>query len=121
MSGEFAKALQKTNQIELTVTGRVTGREISFPVWFVKESGKFYLLPVRGSDSEWYKNMVKTPRLRLTADGASVTATAKPITDPAQVRKVVDKFRENYGPDQVAQYYPKTDVAVDVGLPESVG
>jgi hypothetical protein len=53
-----------------------------------------------------------------TANGATVTATAKPITDPARVRDVVDKFRASYGPDQVAQYYPKTDVAVDVGLPE---
>jgi deazaflavin-dependent oxidoreductase (nitroreductase family) len=119
MSGEFANALQKTDQIELTVTGRVTGREFSFPVWFVKEKEKFYLLPVRGSDSDWYKNMLKTPRMRLTANGASVTATAKPITDPARVSEVVDKFRANYGPDQVAQNYPKTDVAVDVGLPEA--
>ena len=119
MPGKFANALQQTDQVELTVTGRVTGREFSFPVWFVKEDGKFYLLPVRGSDSAWYKNMLKTPQLRLTADGASVTATAKPITDPARVREVVDKFRAAYGRDQVAQYYPKTDVAVDVGLPES--
>jgi hypothetical protein len=119
MSGEFANALQHTDQIEVTVTGRVSGREISLPVWFVKEDEKFYLLPVRGSDSDWYKNMLKTPRLRLTADGASVTATATPITDPTQVRQVVDKFRAHYGPDQVAQYYPKTDVAVDVGLPGS--
>jgi hypothetical protein len=119
MSGEFDNALQRTDQIELTVTGRVTGREISLPVWFVRENEEVYLLPVRGSDSDWYKNMLKTPRLRLTADGASVTATATPITDPTRVREVVDKFRANYGPDQVAQYYPRTDVAVDVGLPVS--
>jgi hypothetical protein len=119
MSGDFANALQHTDQIELTVTGRVTGREISLPVWFVKERGKFYLLPVRGSDSDWYKNMLKTPRLRLTTNGASVTATATPITDPAKVREVVEKFRATYGRDQVAEYYPKTDVAVDVGLPGS--
>lgn len=117
MSGEFEAALQHTDQIELTVTGRVSGRQISFPVWFVKEKEKFYLLPVTGSDTDWYKNVLKTPRLRLTANGASVTATATPITDPAQVREVVDKFRANYGRDQVAEYYPKTDVAVDVGLP----
>jgi deazaflavin-dependent oxidoreductase (nitroreductase family) len=119
MSGDFANALQHTDEIQLTVTGRVSGREISLPVWFVKENEKFYLLPVRGSDSDWYKNMLKTPRLRLTADGASVTATARPITDPATVREVVEKFRASYGRDQVAQYYPKTDVAVDVGIPES--
>jgi deazaflavin-dependent oxidoreductase (nitroreductase family) len=119
MSGEFATALQHTNQIEVTVTGRASGRQISLPVWFVSEKEKFYLLPVRGSDSDWYKNVLKTPRLRLTANGATITATATPITDPARVREVVEKFRANYGPDQIAEYYPKTDVAVDVGLPES--
>ena len=119
MSGEFATALQHTNQIELTVTGRASGRQISLPVWFVSEKDKFYLLPVKGSDSDWYKNLLKTPRFRLTANGASVTATATPITEPARVREVVEKFRTNYGADQIAEYYPKTDVAVDVGLPAS--
>ncbi len=119
MSGEFTTALQQTNQIELTVTGRVSGQQISLPVWFVAEDGKFYLLPVYGSDTGWYKNVLKTPRLRLSANGESVTATATPITEPATVREVVDKFRASYGRDQVAQYYPKTDVAVDVGLPGS--
>jgi deazaflavin-dependent oxidoreductase (nitroreductase family) len=116
MSGEFETALQHTDEIELTVTGRASGREISLPVWYVAEGEKFYLLPVRGSDSDWYKNVLKTPRLRLTANGASVTATATPITEPARVQEVVNKFRANYGSDQVAEYYPKTDVAVDVGL-----
>ncbi|HTZ92979.1 MAG TPA: nitroreductase/quinone reductase family protein [Streptosporangiaceae bacterium] len=119
MSGEFATALQQTNEIELTVTGRVSGRQISLPVWFVSEDGKFYLLPVHGSDTDWYKNVLKTPRLRLTASGESVTGTATPITDPGSVRDVVDRFRASYGSDQVAQYYPKTDVAVDVDLPRS--
>jgi deazaflavin-dependent oxidoreductase (nitroreductase family) len=121
MSGEFTTALQQSDQIELTVTGRASGRQISLPVWFVAEDDKFYLLPVHGSDSDWYKNVLKTPQLRLTADGASVTATATPITEAARVREVVDKFRASYGADQVAQYYPKTDVAVDVGLPRSAG
>ncbi len=117
MSGDFASALQHTNQVELTVTGRNTGRQITLPVWFVRDGDKFYLLPVRGSDSDWFKNVLKTPRLRLTADGATVTATATPVTEPRQVHEVVERFRANYGPDLVAQYYPKTDVAVDVGLP----
>ena len=32
---EFGQALESTREIELTVTGRRSGRAISIPVWFV--------------------------------------------------------------------------------------
>jgi deazaflavin-dependent oxidoreductase (nitroreductase family) len=118
MSGTFTAALQNSDQIDITVTGRVTGRQISVPVWFVAEDGKVYLLPVHGSDSDWYKNLLATSSLELTAGAANVTAMATPITDPTRARQVVEKFRANYGADQIASYYPKTDVAVEVNLPE---
>jgi hypothetical protein len=118
MAGKFSTALHDVNEITITVTGRVTGREISAPVWFVADSGKLYLLPVHGSDSDWYKNVLKTPQLQLTADEATITATDTPITDPAGVRTVVDKFRAKYGADQITAYYPKTDVGIEIALPE---
>src|SRR4051794_38474500 len=117
MPGKFTDALQGSNQIDVTVTGRVTGRQISNPVWFVQEDGNVYLLPVRGSATDWFKNVRARPGLRLTADGASVSATAAPITDPARVREVTDKFREKYGKDQIAAYYSQLDVAVEVNMP----
>jgi deazaflavin-dependent oxidoreductase (nitroreductase family) len=120
MSADFTAALRDSSEINLTVTGRVTGRQISNPVWLVQEDNKIYLLPVTGSDSDWFKNVVATPEVRLTADGAALTATAVPITDPAQVQTVVEQFRAKYGVDQVAEYYPKTDVAVEVDLPGGV-
>jgi deazaflavin-dependent oxidoreductase (nitroreductase family) len=118
MAGNLTAALRETNEITITVTGRATGRQISIPVWFVAEDGKVYLLPVHGSDSDWYKNVLKNPRLELAAGGSGITATATPITEPASVTSVVDGFREAYGSDQVAAYYPKIDVAVEVDVPE---
>jgi hypothetical protein len=50
---ELMKALESSREIELTVTGRRSGREISFPVWFVREGERLYLVPVTGSDSRW--------------------------------------------------------------------
>jgi hypothetical protein len=47
----FNQALESSREIELTVTGRTSGREISIPVWFVQEGDKLYLVPVRGSDA----------------------------------------------------------------------
>jgi deazaflavin-dependent oxidoreductase (nitroreductase family) len=117
MSESFGTALKDTSEINITVTGRVTGRQISAPVWFAQERGTLYLVPVHGSDSDWYKNVLATPQMQLTANDASITATVAPVKDPARVREVVEKFRTKYGPDQITAYYPKTDVAVEVKVP----
>jgi deazaflavin-dependent oxidoreductase (nitroreductase family) len=113
---EFTRALQDTEEIELTVTGRTTGRKTSRPVWFVQEGDVLYLLPVKGSDSAWFRNVLENPTVTLSADGVEWTARATPITDSAKVREVVDKFRAKYGRDEVAKYYTKFDVAVKVPL-----
>jgi len=40
--------LSRHREINLSVTGRKSGRTISQPVWFVWDDDKVYLLPVRG-------------------------------------------------------------------------
>ena len=37
---EFKNAVETSRGIELTVTGRTSGREISNPVWFVRDGEK---------------------------------------------------------------------------------
>src|SRR5947209_7498294 len=117
MAGEeFNQALDDSREIELTVTGRTSGREISIPVWFVRDGEKLYLVPVKGSDSDWYKNILKTPTIRLAAEAAQLNATASPTSDAANVEQVLDRFRAKYGARDVEAYYPKQDVAVEVPL-----
>jgi deazaflavin-dependent oxidoreductase (nitroreductase family) len=108
----FAEALEKRREIEITTIGRTTGRRISTPVWFVVRGDTLYLLPVYGSDTNWYKNLLKDPMIRIVAGKADRTATATPITEPASLGQVVGAFRERYG--DLEAYYPKTDVAVEV-------
>jgi deazaflavin-dependent oxidoreductase (nitroreductase family) len=115
-SAEFVKVLQETDEIELTVKGRVSGRPSTRPVWFVQEGDALYLLPVKGSASEWYQNVLKNPEVTLSANRVTWTAKATPITDPARVHEVVEKFREKYGAADVKKYYSKFDVAVKVPL-----
>jgi deazaflavin-dependent oxidoreductase (nitroreductase family) len=110
----FENALMRTKEIELTTTGRTSGRAIAHPVWFVRQGEKLYLLPVGGADSHWYKNVLKTPTIRLAADGTKDSARAAPITDPAKVQKVVEAFRAKYGAGDVQANYPKLEVAVEV-------
>ncbi len=62
--------LSRSREINIAVTGRKSGRTISIPVWFVLEDEKVYLLPVKGSDTQWYKNVLKNPSIRIDAGGA---------------------------------------------------
>jgi hypothetical protein len=59
--------------------------------------------------------VLKLPAIRVAAEGKKYTSKAIPITDPAKVRDVVEKFRAKYGDDDMA-YYSKLDVAVEVPL-----
>jgi hypothetical protein len=116
---ELTEALKNTDEINITVTGRASGRKISNPVWFVQEGDKLYLLPVKGSDSDWYKNILKERTMRLKANGKEWTTEVTPLTDQAKVRDIVEKFRRKYGADQVKKYYSKFDVAVEVPLADA--
>jgi deazaflavin-dependent oxidoreductase (nitroreductase family) len=104
--------LARYRQITLSVVGRKTGRTISVPVWFVLEGNRLYLLPVRGSDTQWYQNVLRNPSIRIDARGAEGEFRAVPIKDAKSVKSVVEKFREKYGASDVKKYYSKFDVAV---------
>src|SRR5271169_65427 len=104
--------LSRYREIKITVTGRKSGRSISNPVWFVFEDPTLYLLPVQGSDTQWYKNVLKDPKIRIDARGAEAELKAVPTTDAAKVSSVVEKFRAKYGAGDVKKYYSKFDGAV---------
>jgi deazaflavin-dependent oxidoreductase (nitroreductase family) len=108
--------LARYRQIKISVIGRKSGKIISIPVWFVLEGEKLHLLPVQGSDTQWYKNVLQNPSIRIDARGVEARVTAKPITESAAVKSVIEKFREKYGAKDVKKYYSKFDVAVSVEL-----
>ena len=104
--------LSRYREINIIVTGRKSGRPISVPIWFVFEDDKLYLLPVKGSDTQWYKNVLKNPSIRIEARGAEAELKAVPVTDAKQISSGVEKFRTKYGVGDVKKYYSKFDVAV---------
>ncbi len=104
--------LSRSREINLTVTGRKSGRSISIPVWFVSEDNKLYLLPVSGSDTQWYKNVLKNPSIQIEAGDAKAERKVAPVKDAKQVSSIVEKFRAKYGASDVKKYYSKFDAAV---------
>lgn len=108
--------LARYREIEISVLGRKSGKWISRPVWFVLEGDKLLLLPVQGSDTQWYKNVLENPSIRIDARGARGEFRAVPVTDAKTLKSVVEKFREKYGAKDVKKYYSKFDVAALVPL-----
>ena len=110
---ELQEHLSHHREITLYVTGRKSGKTISIPVWFVLEENKLYLLPVRGSDTQWYRNVLTKPQIRIDAGGTGASLKVKPITESTAVESIIEKFRHKYGAGDVKKYYGKFDVAVE--------
>ena len=108
--------LTRYRQIKIIVIGRKSGQKISIPVWFVLEEAKLYLLPVQGSETQWYKNILQDAKIWIDARGAEAEFRAVPIVDAKTVKSVVEKFREKYGAEDVKKYYSKFDVAVSIEM-----
>lgn len=113
---DFRRALDSSSVLKITFVGRRSGKKFSTPVWFVKEGATVFLLPVRGTSTNWYRNILKNPTMQLEAAGKTTTAAARPIKDRKGVEATVERFRAKYGAGDVKRYYPKQDAAVELSV-----
>ena len=111
------KALDSSKELEITVTGRKSGKKITLPIWFVRDGEKLLFLPVRGSESNWYRNVKHSSTMGISAGGTSMTAKARPTESAERARAVAEKFRAKYGAADVKKYYSRFDASVEVTLP----
>ena len=113
---DLHQRLNRVYEVTLSVKGRKSGRDIPRPVWFVHEANTLFLLPVQGSDTNWYKNLLVDPTLKISVNGVKISAKGKRITDSSRVDDIVGKFKSKYGEGEVKKYYTNFDVAVEVTL-----
>jgi hypothetical protein len=89
---DLRQRLDRSDEITLIVKGRKSRREIPRPVWFIHEHNTLYLLPVQGSDTNWYKNLLANPTLKISVNGVEAYAGGKPITDSNRVGDIIRKL-----------------------------
>jgi hypothetical protein len=82
---------------------------------FVLDGDKLYLLPMRGSRTQWFKKLQRNPQIHIDARGEAGEFRATPMTDANAVKSVLDKFIEKYGETAMSKY-SRLDVAVGVEL-----
>jgi hypothetical protein len=55
------------------------------------------LLPNYGSDTNWYKNLLVDPMLKISVNGEEIPARGKLITDTNRIDDIVGRFKSKYG------------------------
>jgi deazaflavin-dependent oxidoreductase (nitroreductase family) len=92
MNNEAASALAADQVIDITTTGRRTGQPRRIEIWYHRVDGRYYITGTPGRPRSWYANLVADPRftfhLKQSAT-ADLSATARPVTDPAEREKVL--------------------------------
>jgi hypothetical protein len=102
--------------VNITVTGRKTKKRFSTPVWFVLDGERVAIVPMKGSDNNWFKNLVQSHQIELSAGGISALYKTSIVRDPRQVQEVIDKLRAKYRSMWSEAYYTKRDVYVEVSV-----
>ena len=98
MDQKIKHALETEKVIDITTTGRKTGKPRRIEIWFHHIDGKIYITGSPGRQRDWYQNMVANPQFTFHLK-QSVTvdldAISHPITDENSRRQWFTKFLED--------------------------
>ena len=82
--------------VEITTTGRKSGKAHTKPIWFVYDQGHLYLQSGKGKKSDWYQNLKKNPQMTFTIGSVSFTGKAKFIDDQKETERIHSLFSTKY-------------------------
>ena len=91
MDESVRRALAADRVIDITTTGRVSGRPRRIETWFYRSGGGVYLTGLPGR-RDWYANLLAHPAFTFhlkESTTADLPARATPITDPGARRAVL--------------------------------
>ena len=77
-AGEDFSAVQ---YLYLTTTGRKSGLPREIEIWFVAHAGRFYILAEHFHRTQWVRNILANPRVRVRLAGREFAAMARVLDD----------------------------------------
>jgi deazaflavin-dependent oxidoreductase (nitroreductase family) len=96
MDEAIRTALERDLVIDITTTGRKTGRPRRKEIWFHNVDGQLYITGSPGR-RDWYANLLANPEftfhLKRSAQ-ADLPARATPIRDQARRREIFQKIQQ---------------------------
>ena len=99
MDPEVKAALERDRTVDITTTGRKSGRPRTIETWFYRSRGRYFLSGSPGT-RDWQANLIANPRMKFhlkESINRTLDATASHIKDAGQRRTIIsgfDRFRE---------------------------
>ncbi len=78
-------SLQGRFVLLLTTIGRKSGLPRVTPLQYEEVDGKYCVASARGTEADWYRNILANPAVKVRAKSRRFDAMAEPITDPEQI------------------------------------
>ena len=82
--------------VEITTTGRKSGKAHIKPIWFVYDQGHLYLQSGQEGKSDWYQNLKKNPQMTLKIGTVTFQGKAKFIDDQNETERIHGLFSAKY-------------------------
>jgi deazaflavin-dependent oxidoreductase (nitroreductase family) len=102
----------------LTTTGRVSGEPREIEIWFGLDGSTLYMLSGGGDRSDWVKNLIKTPQVRVRIAERTFEGRARIVDDASEDalarRLLFDKYSAGYSGDLSNWRDTALPIAVDL-------
>jgi deazaflavin-dependent oxidoreductase (nitroreductase family) len=69
----------------LTTTGRKSGKPRVTPLQYEEIDGDIYIASARGTKSDWFRNIVANPKVKVRVKSRQFEGEGEPITDPSRI------------------------------------
>jgi deazaflavin-dependent oxidoreductase (nitroreductase family) len=89
----FGGLLNNLFLLILTTRGHTSGEPRHTAVEYRRHGSKIYLISAWGEQSQWYQNLLIDPLATLQLGRKTYSALADPVTDPAEITRVITLFR----------------------------
>ncbi len=107
MTPSNERLLAEATELDLTTTGRTSGRPRTVELWFAYTSGYLYFLT---SDTHWRRNLSAHPEAEVRIKRRSFKARLEPAADETAAKaQAMALFRAKYGDDVMRQWYEGRD------------
>jgi deazaflavin-dependent oxidoreductase (nitroreductase family) len=94
--GTALARIKDASSIQLTTTGRKTGKPHTRPVWFVVDDGRIVVQAGKDGKTDWYRNLLKNTAATVSQGDYTFRARAAPVTDAARVEAIHRLFAAKY-------------------------
>ena len=90
------EAVASESLVEITTIGRKSGKPRTSTIWFIYDTGHFYIQSGQGGKTSWYRNLKKNKWIDIKIADITFTGTTQFVEDSAETERIHEMFRSKY-------------------------